>query len=187
MRRIVMLTIVLVGLGLALFASLSTSAATWTEGACPPAAESYCTISQGAFLTFGPNGKYLAVVLGGKIRILDIADGSVLRSITAQQPWMSFGIPGFSPDGKLLAAPMSGDLIGVWNVASGENLLTIPTPTGPYLRVEFSPTGGSLASISGGRIDIWDITSGALIESLQNSSAPLITLAFSPDGSGYGT
>lgn len=171
-------------LGLAIIIALcgQASFAEWSEGPCPPPPGSYCTISHGAFLTFGPNGKHIAIVSGDEIRIFDLTDGSLLRTFRTEKPSLSFGIPSFSPDGELIAAPMSGDLIGIWNVTTGEELLTISTPTGPYLRVAFSPVGGSLASISGGKVELWDVSSGTELNVFQADSDPLIAIAFSPDG-----
>jgi len=145
-------------MGLAVIIALcgQASFAEWSEGPCPPPPGSYCIISHGAFLTFGPNGKHIAIVSGDEIRIFDLTDGSLLRTFRTEKPSLSFGIPSFSPDGELIAAPMSGDLIGIWDVTTGEEMLTISAPTGPYLRVAFSPVGGSLASISGGKVELWD-------------------------------
>jgi WD40 repeat protein len=68
------------------------------------------------------------------------------------------GVLAFSPDGLRLACGA-----GVWEVATGKNLLTIAQPNVPYPWVTFSPDGRFLLS----RNMLWDASSGRLERNLE--------------------
>ena len=66
----------------------------------------------------------------------------------------------FSPDGKRLASAALDSTVKLWEVASGQEVLTLKVADGPGMQVgsslAFSPDGQRLAGVFGGTIRIWD-------------------------------
>jgi WD40 repeat protein len=98
----------------------------------------------------------------------------------------------FSPDGGTLAAASSDGHIGLWQAATGKELLYIvahPDHVEPNHRfppspcVAFSPDGKMLASASTDRtIRLWDTSNAKELGRFHSSDGGFIALAFSPDG-----
>ena len=98
----------------------------------------------------------------------------------------------FSSDGTLLAA-CSYKLIRIWDVATGNTLLSVNPDEGdggntwtyrihPELLV-FSSDGAILVSgFVGGAIQLWEVTTGDKITVLDEHTQKVETLAFSSDG-----
>ncbi|HEX8988147.1 MAG TPA: hypothetical protein VF816_09300 [Rhodocyclaceae bacterium] len=92
-------------------------------------------------LAFSPNGKLLAS--GGKdFRLWNVTSG---KSEILVEPgnWSGFSKVAFSPDGKLLAARKSNTEIGLWDVATRNEVQTLP---GSYSSFAFSPDGTLFAT-----------------------------------------
>jgi len=95
----------------------------------------------------------------------------------------------FSPDGTMLASANGDGTVGLWNVASGTNIATLPG-TGPgrsaslASSVAFSPDGSMLAtSDSSGRVSLWSVASRQVVTTLPATAGQRVySLAFSPDG-----
>jgi eukaryotic-like serine/threonine-protein kinase len=86
----------------------------------------------------------------------------------------------FSPDSKRLASASAEQLI-LWDVATGQELRTIPL-TERARRVVFSPDGRRLAAVCAGhKVRLWDTDTGQELVSLQVSGGQLWGVAFSPD------
>jgi WD40 repeat protein len=90
----------------------------------------------------------------------------------------------FSPDGTLIASP-SLDGIVLWEVASGEEYLVLPTPTDTHddYNVTFSPDGRIVAvGRMEGIVNLWDVATGTLLASLGGHEKLVLGVIFSPDG-----
>jgi WD40 repeat protein len=72
-------------------------------------------------------------------------------------PWMVF-----SPDGKTLAALLKPSTLGIWDVATGQELLSIPLAEGAWIRaVAFSADGRSVAlDNADSTVSIWELATG---------------------------
>jgi hypothetical protein len=68
----------------------------------------------------------------------------------------------FSPDGKILACPISPYALGLWDVASGRELLTIQATNQRAIEnAVFTPDGRSLALDFGDdRLSLWEVATG---------------------------
>jgi WD40 repeat protein len=65
----------------------------------------------------------------------------------------------FSPDSKRIASAEVDGPIRIWDVATGERLLSLPGHTAPVTHLLFSPDGQRLASADlGGNVRFWDGT-----------------------------
>jgi WD40 repeat protein len=121
-------------------------------------------------LAFAPDGRRLAAaVRDGKVSLCGAPDGSEIRQFLAVEPSQSrfahlFGHGNyvtdlaFSPDGRWLLTGGSDDLVRVWEVATGAEVLRRPAHEGGELRVAFGP-GGRTALSSGrdGQAYLWDL------------------------------
>lgn len=117
--------------------------------------------------TFSPDGKILATAGGdGSIRLYDFAKGRLLRELRGVSPAHSLA---FSPDGRWLASGHStsplqekgGDLIYLWETASGRELCQFPTGHGGVQSLSFSPDGRLIASCGYDQgVRLWEAVSG---------------------------
>lgn len=89
----------------------------------------------------------------------------------------------FSPDGTRLAAAGQHDVVKVWQVPTGQELLTLRGHSGLVYAVTFRPDGEQLAS--GGSDDtvrLWDARTGRLLRTLRGHGNSVMGLSYSPDG-----
>jgi WD40 repeat protein len=99
----------------------------------------------------------------------------------------------FSPNGSLLAAVNSFELIQIWRLSDGQVMGELNRGA-PNLvdSLAFSPDGERLAAGSyGGRIQVWRLHDGRRERTIRSSIHTVRQLAFTPDGgsllSAYGT
>jgi WD40 repeat protein len=90
----------------------------------------------------------------------------------------------FSPDGTRIATGNRDDPnAGVWDVATGKQLLKLTGFSARVPGVAFSQDGTLLAAAShDGTIRIWDAAKGTLKEILNTPEGGTNRVAFSPDG-----
>ena len=95
------------------------------------------------------------------------------------------GHPGrFSPDGRLIAAGLKGEGVGLWNAddltPAGLSLLETG---GEVKALSFSPDGRTLAAVTAeGRVTSWDLPSRAPRHEPLFAGGRRVGVAFSPDG-----
>ena len=148
---------------------------------------------------FSPDGATLASSSAdASVRLWDVESGAARHIL---QKHLDYVIKlSFSSDGARLASSSASigvnenertpehNTIQVWDVASGENLLTIPPDGIGYVRdVEFSPDGLTIAATTwssalGGTARIYDSESGAELHRLYAHRTTIANVEFSPDG-----
>lgn len=132
------------------------------------------------------------------VRLWDAANGAPLHILQKHIDYV-FKLS-FSSDGARLASSSAAigisesertaehNTIQVWDVASGENILTIPPDGVGFVRdVEFSPDGATIAATTwsgalGGTARFYEAASGAEIQRIYAHRDTIANLEFSPDG-----
>jgi WD40 repeat protein len=146
-------------------------------------------------IAFLPDGSQLAVTNGDRIRLRQVGSERITGTFASDEPLYSLAI---SPDGSLLAAGGSDNLIRLWSAGqalrSGQQEYIEPLllsghagRLGTYRsliwQVVFSPSGELLASAGGdATVRLWKIPSGELIQTIGTHPGGAACIAFSPDG-----
>jgi WD40 repeat protein len=146
-------------------------------------------------IAFTPDGATLAVVNGDKVRLREA--GSERISGTFQADTSLYQVS-FSPDGQLLAATGSDDLIRLWQVEqayrTGQERYPEPrlfsghdgaagTFRALVWKVIFSPDGRLLVSAGGdGTVRLWETDTGKLLETYFAHPGGTTCLSLEADG-----
>jgi WD40 repeat protein/serine/threonine protein kinase/tetratricopeptide (TPR) repeat protein len=89
----------------------------------------------------------------------------------------------FEPGGGRLASAGADGTVKVWDVASGQEVLSFQGHTREVYGLAFSPDGKWLASASwDGTVKVWDAAGGQEVRSFKEPSGFATRVAFSPDG-----
>jgi len=130
-------------------------------------------------VAFSPDGKWIASNVEDNVELWDA------ETCQTQKSFKGGGAPVFTPDGKRLAVALHDETTKLWDVNSGNELLTIKGTSrvvgfNPQV-VAFDSQGSRLASIcSDNTIRIWDLQQSR--ETLTLSGAGAQSVAFGPDG-----
>ena len=149
-------------------------------------------------MAFSPDGKLLASGGFGEmaIHLWEPSTGRQLRLLTGHSGGIgtfSSGVTAleFSPDSRLLAAGYSDSSMGLWDVATGDEVLATPGGGNRLVAITgvrgivFSSDGRLLASADGGSTKVWDLSTGRQKQEVQRpltDSFLTSDFAFTHDG-----
>jgi WD40 repeat protein len=141
------------------------------------------------YAALAPNGKQVVLADVGRLNFWNVQTGQRIRS--ASVPGWYGSLPVYSPDGRIVAAPVDNAVI-IFDAATGEQLQQpAQTPLGPVRLCAWSPTGDRVATVHAfdGICRVWDARNGKLL--WMREVAPANTpgelnsypamIAFSPD------
>ena len=126
---------------------------------------------------------HAAVAAGRSLKVLDDETG---REIMALETTHEFYGAAFHPDGKTLATIDSSRRLRLWNIASGEEMISCLIKAERYMltSVTFSPRGDQLA-VTGNRsgaVFLFDVPDQGQAYRLAGHSSRVNFATFSPDG-----
>ncbi|MBU1750486.1 MAG: TIR domain-containing protein [Chloroflexi bacterium] len=133
---------------------------------------------------YSPDGRWI-VTAGDKVLVWDVANGRQVRALPVTPrpdggPPYWFGSAAYSPDGKWIAAA-NGDVVRVWNAATGQETMALPQPSNVN-SVVYSPDGRQIAAVAAGSaVWILDAVNGQQTRELPHPSI-VFSAAYSPDG-----
>ena len=89
-----------------------------------------------------------------------------------------------STDGKWLASGSYDLKVRIWDLETGDVVMTFPGHSSRVQAIAFSPDARLLAtaSVKGRPIRLWDTTTGREVHQTQGHEAPVNSVSFSPDG-----
>ncbi|WP_240135381.1 WD40 repeat domain-containing protein [Streptomyces sp. MUM 178J] len=110
---------------------------------------------------------------------LSAEDGSIVTSVELQVPLPGGHSAVLSPDGRLLAMVVAGEM-ALWDVADGRRCFE--TPVGDFAEVRFNPVLPEIAIASATGVKVVNSRFGATVWQQATDSLELNGLAFSTDG-----
>ncbi|MBN9122434.1 MAG: hypothetical protein J0I06_25375 [Planctomycetes bacterium] len=156
---------------------------------CDPEAKTVCTENWRAeshvvserLGGFVGSGDRFATVGGYRIVVRDTETGEVRATARHSSPDVGGLVT--SPDGGLLAG-QSGTQFYVWDTATWEKRLQLPTENRPFASYAFHPTRPILAVIQSGQtlIKYLDVNTGAITRKFRWKLGEMRAVCFSPDG-----
>ena len=136
-------------------------------------------------LAYSPNGKTIAVVIGGKVYFSDAETGKRHESIL-KVGWETS--VAYAPDGKTIATAIGHNVL-FWDTDTRKLKNTINDWTGgglPHTKsitfVVYSPDGKTIASASGNEVHVWDVDTEKHKSTLKGHTKSITFVAYSPDG-----
>lgn len=141
----------------------------------------FFAVGGGLDFDISPDGHYLTNATGSKFaRIRSTTDQSDSRTIGTDYDHFIVSIA-FSPSGLTVATGHRDADIGLWDVETGEKLMTFSGHSGSVTSIAFSPNGQLFASLSeDNTIKVWSIGTGEEFLSMSGRGGGM---AFSSDGS----
>ncbi|MEJ2700913.1 MAG: serine/threonine protein kinase [Sedimentisphaerales bacterium] len=131
-------------------------------------------------VAFSPDNKLLAATGVQKTTLWDLA---TRKSANFGGHRAFVNSAAFLFQGQVLATTGNDGTLRFWDVATGEQLKTIPAHTAPVLSMALSPDGAVLATGSAdSTIRLWDTTTGHEIKRFRGHKSEVRCVSFSADG-----
>lgn len=110
--------------------------------------------------------------------VYDVATGKRIAALGGSKLWLNTVV--FSPDGKKVITTGADRTARVWDVESGELLVTLEVSS--FESAAFSPDGALFATAGEDSPKIWDAQSGKQLAVFDAHAGAVDAISFSPDG-----
>jgi WD40 repeat protein len=129
---------------------------------------------------FGTSNHGLQWTPHGKVKVMEVPTGKVLKSLTAHDDWTE--VVRFSPDGRMLATGGADGVVNLWDVPTWKDHFKLKGHEDGITSLAFSPDGKLLASAGRYSIKLWDVASGRELPELSKHLKGGNSVAFTPQG-----
>lgn len=139
------------------------------------------------WVTYSPNGKRIAVIMGDRsARVYDAASDTLLATLRGHTNTLT--CVAYSPDGARIVTSSWDTTARIWDAATGKVSRVLRGHKDSVNNAVFSPDGRYVLTASSDRTSrIWRADTGALVRTLRGHSGALSDAEFSPDGSRFVT
>jgi hypothetical protein len=133
------------------------------------------------FCVFSPDRNVLAIGMGPTVRLLDVAAGTELGSLSGDTGLATSCA--FDPNGRVLAVANADGTVRLWDVATGIERAALSGHTHEVIWCSFSPNGRVLATAGrDGNVRLWDGATGSERATLSGHMGVIWRGEFSRDG-----
>jgi WD40 repeat protein len=133
-------------------------------------------------IVVSPNGKLVALGLGdsrsGLLKVWEVATGKAILDLTLKNEIQRLA---FSPDSRLLASADGRSQITIWDIAKGQERITLKGYLDWGTSLTFSSDGKSLGAAGRREVKVWDVGQGKEIASFQTNVSCDGGMAFRKD------
>ena len=127
-------------------------------------------------VSLSPDGRYLTAISGTGIWLYDVATFRPHALLAAGATSVAY-----SADGRTLATGAGDGTISLWDMESGDQIVTIPEGHARWVgALWYSPDGTTIAAGGNGNISLWDASTGSNTAFISPGGGD--PSAFSPDG-----
>jgi WD40 repeat protein/uncharacterized caspase-like protein len=156
-------------------------------------------VASGAAVTFSPDGKTLALGVGGyasvttkdgeflakvagEIRLFDVASGAEVHRFEGHDDFIQS--LSFSSDGRILASGNADKTVDLWDIATGRRTTVGGEEEGMDFDTfaAFVPGNTFVAGVSRGILHLWDSETGKTLATMASLEDTNEWLVFTPDG-----
>jgi WD40 repeat protein/serine/threonine protein kinase len=130
---------------------------------------------------FSRDGRLLAVVvLNGGVEVFDTTTWTLKRDL---KDAVQIGALDISPDDRHLATGASDNVVKIWDMATGEPVVTCTGHDDDIWSLEYSPDGKRIVSAGkDGSVRLWDTATGECVLRLSEPQGWVVRVCFSADG-----
>jgi WD40 repeat protein/transcriptional regulator with XRE-family HTH domain len=145
------------------------------------------TPEPGLGIAYSPDGSWIATVSNSHLIIWDAAHSRAALTLIGNLSQGTINRASFSPDSRRVAVANLDGSPRVWDLSTGQELLSLHGHAAICDAIAFSPDGQQIATgDQSGVIQVWDSTSGQVLLSFGQGGV-IHDLAYSPDGSRLAT
>jgi WD40 repeat protein/serine/threonine protein kinase len=132
-------------------------------------------------VAFAPDGHAIAAPTADGAALVSSETGELTRRFKGHAG-ATVGVD-ISPDGRLFGTASADRTAKLWDITSGEELLTLTGHTDVVSSITFAPQGQSVVTTSWDRtVRVWDRQSGQQLAVLEGHTWWVLAVAFSGDG-----